>query len=277
MDKFVIYTYDYNPGVGGIKVMHKLCDMLNANGSEAYLMPIHIRDDFYTCADYNTPLVTQEVYDNIENAIVIYPEGIHGNPLGSKNVVRWILGPSHQHDAETYSKDDLVYWYMDYYYNNYLGQRDNQLFISEFHNEMFTNVDYERSGSCYTIRKANPITLIHPEDSIFIPSNAAGDLTGLAELFNRTERFYCYDNYTFLQIQAAMCGCISIVIPDGTKTKEEWLNGSRLNKYGIAYGEDDIPRALTTLPLMFEEIDQINLEMNEQVIKFIEHCQNYFK
>ena len=99
---------------------------------------------------------------------------------------------------------------------------------------------------------------------------------GLVELFNRTEKFYCYDNYTFLSTQAAMCGCISIVIPDGTKTKEEWLNGSRLYKYGIAYGEEDIPRALETLPLMFEEINQINLEMNKEVIKFAQHCNNIF-
>ena len=277
MNKFVIYTYDYNPGVGGIKVMHKLCDMLNANGFEAYLMPIHIRDDFYTCSDYNTPLITQEILDDLDNAVIIYPEGIQGNPLNAKNVTRWILGPFDPQAAKTYSKSDLVYWYMDYYYNDYLGQRDNQLFISEFHSERFTNVGYERTGSCYTIRKANPTTLIHPEDSIFIPFNAAGDLIGLAELFNRTERFYCYDNYTFLFTQAAMCGCISVIIPDGTKTKEEWLNGSRLYKYGIAYGEDDIPRALSTLPLMFKEIEKIKLEMNEQVIKFTEHCQNYFK
>ena len=277
MKPFIVYTYDYSPGVGGIKVMHKLCDMLNINGSKAYLMPIHIRDDFYTCSDYNTPLITQEIFDNLDNAVVIYPEGIQGNPLNAKNVVRWILGPSHQHDAETYSKSDLVYWYMDYYYNDYLGQKDNQLFISEFHDDIFTNAYHERSGSCYTIRKSKPTLNIHPEDSIFIPFNAAGNLTGLAELFNRTERFYCYDNYTFLFTQAAMCGCISIVIPDGTKTKDEWLNGSRLYKYGIAYGEDDISRALATLPLMFKEIDQMKLEMNEEVIKFIEHCQNYFK
>jgi hypothetical protein len=277
MNKFVIYTYDYSPGVGGIKVMHKLCDMLNANGSEAYLMPIHIKDDFYTCSDYNTPLITQEILDDLDNAVVIYPEGIQGNPLNTKNVVRWILGPFDQQAAKTYSKSDLVYWYMNYYYNDYLGQQDNQLFISEFHSEMFTNARYERSGSCYTIRKSKSIPNAHPEDSIFIPYNVAGDLTGLAELFNRTEKFYCYDNYTFLFTQAAMCGCISIVIPDGTKTKEEWLDGSRLYKYGIAYGEDDIPRALATLPLMFKEIDQMKLEMNEQVIKFTEHCQNYFK
>ena len=275
--RYVIYTYDYNPGVGGIKVMHKLCDMLNANGVEAYLMPINVNDDFYACSDYNSPLITQEVYDDIENAIVIYPEGIQGNPLNSKNVVRWMLGPAVQEAAKTYSKNDLIYWYMDYYYTDYLGQRENQLRITELHSDIFKKANYDRIGSCYTIRKANPAILTHPEDSIFIPFNAAGDLTGLAELFNRTERFYCYDNYTFLFTQAAMCGCISVVIPDGTKTKEEWLNGSRLYKYGIAYGEDDIPRALSTLPLMFKEIDQIKLEMNEQVIKFTEHCQNYFK
>jgi hypothetical protein len=73
-----------------------------------------------------------------------------------------------------------------------------------------------------------------------------------------------------------MCGCVSVVIPDGTKTKEEWLNGSRLNKYGIAYGDDDIDRALETLPLMFKEIEQIKLEMVEQVIKFTEHCNKIF-
>lgn len=277
MKPFIIYTYDYNPGVGGIKVMHKLCDMINTNGGEAYLMPIHLRDDFYTCSDYNTPLITQEVYDDIENAIIIYPEGVKGNPLNAKNIVRWILGPSLQADAETYSKSDLVYWYMDYYYTDYLGQKDNQLFISEFHDDIFQNVNLQRIGSCYTIRKANPTSLVHPEESYFIPFEAAGNLTGLAELFNKTKKFYCYDNYTFLYTQAAMCGCISIVIPDGTKTKEEWLSGSRLNKYGIAYGEDDIDRALETLPLMFAEIEQMKLEMNEKVIIFTEHCQNYFK
>jgi hypothetical protein len=277
MDKFVIYTYDYSPGIGGVKVMHKLCDMLNSNGFEAYLMPINMQADFYTCSDYNTPLITEEVFNNLDQAVVIYPEGIQGNPLNAKNVVRWILGPFDTQAAETYSKDDLVYWYMDYYYSDYLGQKENQLFISEFHSDIFTNVGYERKDSCYTIRKANPTTLTHPENSFFIPFEAAGDLTGLANLFNRTEKFYCYDNYTFLFTQAAMCGCISVVVPDGTKTKEEWLNGSRLYKYGIAYGEDDIDRALETLPLMFKEIEQIKLEMNEQVIKFTEHCQNYFK
>jgi len=277
MKPFIIYTYDYSPGVGGIKVMHKLCDLLNNNGFESYLMPINIRDDFYICSDYNTPIISQNILDNIEDTIVVYPEGIHGNPLNAKNVVRWILGPPLQKDFETYSKSDLIYWYMDYYYIDFLGQKENKLFITEFHDDIFTNINYKRQGSCYTIRKATPKILVHPENSYFISFDSAGDLINLANLFNKTEKFYCYDNYTFLYTQAAMCGCISIVIPDRIKTKKQWLEGSKLNKYGVAYGEDDISRALKTLPLLFEEIEKIKLEMSKEVIKFGENCNKIFK
>ena len=273
---FIIYTYDYSPGVGGIKVMHKLCDILNNMGYEAYLMPIHIREDFYVCDDYNTPLITQEVLDDLDNAIVIYPEGIKYNPLNAKNVVRWILGPSRQEDAETYSKSDLIYWYMDYYCTEYLGQVENKLFISEFHDDMFLNHNWNREGSCYTFRKSNPTQLIHPSNSIFIPFEGAGNLTGLVELFNKTEKFYSYDTYTFLSVQAAMCGCISIVVPDPNITKEQWLAGSRLSKYGMAYGEEDIPRALETLPLLLKEIKLVKQDMENDVIKFVKHCNNIF-
>jgi hypothetical protein len=273
---FVIYTYDYSPGVGGIKVMHKLCDLLNKNGYESYLMPIHIREDFYVCDDYNTPLITQEILDDLDNTIVIYPEGIKYNPLNAKNIVRWILGPPRTEDTATYSESDLIYWYMDYYYTESLGYKENILHISEFHEDIFKDINNKRNGSCYSIRKANPKQLIHPDNSIFIPFNAAGDLTLLSELFNKTERFYCYDNYTFLYTQAAMCGCLSIVIPDGVKTKEEWLKGSPFNRYGIAYGENDIPRAIETLPLLFKEIENQKNKMIEQAIKFANNCNNLF-
>jgi hypothetical protein len=263
-------------GIGGIKVMHKLCHLLNEFGYESYLMPIHIRDEFLTYYD-NTPIITEELLNDIENCIVIYPEGVKYNPLNSKHVVRWMLGPPREEDIITYSKDDMILWYMDYYYLDHVGQKDNQLFITEFHEDIFFNQNQTRSGSSYCIRKCKDPKFIHPEDSIFIPYHSGGDLVGLANLYNQTEKFYCYDNYTFLYVQAAMCGCISIVVPEGTKTKEEWLTGSRLNQYGIAYGEDDIPRAIETLPLLYKEIEKINLEIQEQIIIFINKCKDKFK
>ena len=277
MKPIVIATYDYDPGSGGIKVMHKLCDMLNNNGFKSYLTPIFNNHDFKTTSEYNTPILFRDEVINLEDKVVLYPEGIQHNPLEAQNVVRWILGPSHQHDAETYSKSDLVYWYMDYYYTDFLGQKENQLNIAEFHDGVFTNKGYQREGSCFTIRKGKPEHQIHPPDARSLSFEDGRNQEELSEIFNKTEKFYCYDNYTFLYTQAAMCGCISIVVPDPDSNKEHWLGGSRLNKYGVAFGEDDIPRALETLPLMFKEIEQIKLEMNEKVIKFAEHCQDYFK
>ena len=240
---------------------------------------VNIKEDFYVYDNYDTPLITQEILDDLDNAIVIYPEGIKYNPLNAKNVVRWVLGPPRNEDTITYSKSDLIYWWMDYYYIESLGYPENILQISEFHEDIFKDVNYKRNGSCYSIRKANPKQLIHPNDSIFIPFNAAGDLTSLSELFNKTERFYCYDNYTFLYTQAAMCGCLSIVIPDGVKTKEEWLEGSPFNKYGIAYGnsENEILRANYTKHLVKRHIEKINDSSKDSVQKFIEYWNDKIK
>ena len=272
----VIYTYDFDMGIGGIKVMHKLCHILNELGYASYLMPIHMSDTFQIYYD-NTPLVTHEILNDIENCIVIYPEGTQYNPLNSKNVVRWILGPPDNNVMLTWNKSDMILWYMDYYYNELVGQRDNQMFVTETHCDIFYNHNIKRSGSSYCIRKCKDPKFIHPDDSIFVPYHAAGNLVKLAKQFNQIEKFYCYDNYTFLYVQAALCGCISIVIPDGSKTKQEWLNGSRLNQYGIAYGEDDIGRAQETLPLLMQEIKQVDLDTKQQIHIFINKCKELFK
>lgn len=276
MKPIVIYTYDFDLGIGGIKVMHKLCHMLNNLGYESYLMPIHMNPTFKVYYD-NTPVVTQEIVNNLRDCIVIYPEGIQYNPLGSKYVVRWILGPLDEAVAATWQTTDMILWYMDYYYKNEYGHQNNQLFVTEAHTDIFYNYNSVRTGTSYCIRKCKDPKFIHPEDSIFIPYHAAGNLIELSNHFNRVEKFYCYDNYTFLSVQAAMCGCISIVVPDGSKTKQEWISGSRLNQYGIAFGEDDIDRAIETLPLLMQEIKQIDLDTEQQIHIFINKCKELFQ
>jgi hypothetical protein len=283
MKPIVIYTFDYDEGSGGIKVMHKLCDMLNKNGYESYLTFAYSGDNGKICPDYNTPIAPPSIMNNLDEAIVLYPEGRDGNPLNAKNVVRWILNFINTGTTATWGENDLIYWYMGYYYNDTLGQKENILHLVEFHDREFINQHYNRQGSCYTIRKGinNPERFIHPEDSIEITYETCRDRKRLIDIFNKTERFYCYDDHTLLYTQAALCNCTSIVVPEHPehteKDKERWLNGSPLHKYGIAFDENDISRALETLPQMHKEIEQMKLEMNENVIKFAEHCQNYFK
>ena len=68
MKPFIIYTYDYSIGSGGIKVMHKLCDLLNKNGFESYLTPVGFDKGYYKIS--SDDIIT------------------HLNKIGQKNIVR---------------------------------------------------------------------------------------------------------------------------------------------------------------------------------------------
>jgi len=84
----------------------------------------------------------------------------------------------------------------------------------------------------------------------------------LKELFNKHKKFITYDNDTFHSVQAALCGAISVVIPDGRLTEEEWRSSNNMRKWGIAYGdtEEQIDFAIKTRQKLVENF-------NDQIIK----------
>ena len=92
---FIIYSHQFYMGVGGVKVLHKLCHTLNVKGHNAVLFPIQNGSPYYTVyGEYNTPIITQEQLDNINEYVVIYPENLRGeeiNALNTKKFVRWLL------------------------------------------------------------------------------------------------------------------------------------------------------------------------------------------
>lgn len=278
--KFLISTHGFDMGIGGLKVLHKLCHLLNERGQDAYLIPIDFNQPFGMCEDYNTKMVTQEVLDNLNDVIVIYPESWYSNYLNAPNVVRWMIGfPSEQH-INTWNDNDLWFWYFPFYITEkYNKDKDNFLYIGEQHRDIFYDRGLERKGSCWTLRKAEGYIkekdYIHPNDSVFIPYHGAGDLIGLSNLFNSKDIFYCYDNYTYLNIQSLMCNTDTVVIPFN-KTKEEFFNGFELNKY-IAYGIDDLDRARSLRPYLFDHMDTIEENTTKQLDTFIDKCYAYFK
>ena len=80
-------------------------------------------------------------------------------------------------------------------------------------------------------------------------------LEHMAQIFKTAKFLVCYDLNTFTTVHAALSGCITIVAPQKGISRSEQLNGSWYQKYGVAYGYTDIPRALRTLPLLREEIE----------------------
>lgn len=277
--KFLISTHGFDMGIGGLKVLHKLCHLLNESGEDAYLIPVNFNHHFTVYDGYNVKMVTQEVLDNLNDVIVVYPESWYGNYLNAPNVVRWMIGfPSEPH-IKTWNDKDLWFWYLPFYITDkYNKHKENQLYIGEQHRDIFYDMKLNRSGSCWTLRKAQdqikPNQYVHPKDSTFIPYQAAGDLINLSKLFNSKELFYCYDNYTYISIQALMCNTDTVIIP-GNKTKEEFMSGFELNKY-LAYGIEDLPRAKSFREEFFTTLDKIEDNTKTQLNSFINKCYDYF-
>ena len=114
---FYIYTPPWVDWSAGTKVLHYLCDSLNKNGWESFLC---IHGPRLNTEDVNknlkTPVVSQEISNKHRSEgkriIVVYPEGIIGNPVGGDIIVRWILNfPSLLGGKSSFLPGEIVWAY----------------------------------------------------------------------------------------------------------------------------------------------------------------------
>jgi hypothetical protein len=87
-----------------------------------------------------------------------------------------------------------------------------------------------------------------PEDSISV-DNLTHEQTSL--IFSKSKFFYCYDLYTGYLRDAVACGCVPIVVPPKNLSIDDWYKDPR-ERYGIAFGEENIEWATSTRKLMFD-------------------------
>ena len=93
---FYIYTPAIRHNSAGIRVLHYLCDALNQNGQDAWLVLHNPKENLNpTDPELNTPILSQEqVSKHLEEGrtpTVIYSETVPGNPLKAKRVIRYLL------------------------------------------------------------------------------------------------------------------------------------------------------------------------------------------
>ena len=180
--KILISNNDYVESSGGGSVLHYLCHLLNyvAKRNIAFMVPLRNKPiSQYTLNDcklatnpkFITPCVTPEILLN-RNNIVVYPEGIGGNPLEQKHVVRWILYLVPSIFISSWKPTDLIMWYIDTYqkYSKNLQKLNNEVPIQagDITNKQIIchiishvkeilnmgNVATNKKGICYTTRKA---------------------------------------------------------------------------------------------------------------------------
>lgn len=277
MSKFtyVIGYSHFNENSGGELVLYFLCHLLNSVGCKAFMIGGSPRNSL----NLNCPIMPQTLNLQSEDVIVVYPEVISGNPLKAKNVVRWILytigvnGGS----ADTHRPEDLIVGFRkEFSGNGCLITEENQVgiyYIIDCYKNLFNPM---REKTCYLVHKGYKYHKTfdqHPSDSIKIDGKSHKEV---AKIFNESHTFYSYDPNSGYSKYAALCGCDSIVIPRPNLDFKDWRKDAR-DRFGIAYGLEDLPRARETLSLAQKtarEQDTINLQ---NVKKFISLCESHFR
>jgi len=280
---YIIHAPPYDENKGGPIALHKLCHLLNQLGERAYIYPRKKKKKrifqsrfrgrpFTLNPDFDTPVAEQH---HLENALIVYPEVIAGNPLNAENVIRWFLHRPGYHTGKIDYGENELYFFFDKASDDpgINKNPDNQLFVIQLH-PAYRNLGYERDGSCYLVRKGSDSSIIHnTKNSIKIDGLSHYEI---AEIFNKKEIFYSYDEFTMYSQFAALCGCVSVVIPASFKNREEWVAKHPIAKYGVAYGVGDQAHAKTTQGLLQNYFAEQEIESLETVKQFIKVSKDFF-
>lgn len=266
-----IYAPPYNSTSGGIIALHKLAHNLTLLGERAILV-----------SNSKNPEWLGEIQHDSEprdpNGIAIYPEIAIGNPYNMKTVVRFILNtPGVMGGDGIYESTDLVYKYANYFKAPDESKVKGELRALDLKLDKFIDKKAHTQEVCYMVRKgAQKPRNQHPTNAICIDDYGSKGGDGyLVEIFNRCSTFISYDHANFCSSLAALCGCDSIVIPDGQMSGQEWKDKFPYFSYGVAYGHEDIEWTKSTKDKLRERLVQLEQETMEQTRKLIQDCNGY--
>jgi len=244
----------------GIKVLHLLCHALNRAGERAYLIthPYYL-PQYATHPELITPILTKATVEHDFEAglapIVVYPETVRGNPFKAPFVVRYVLNFLGLLGGDTqYGEDEFCIAYSETLARSIRASRLT-LFVPASDPRIFTPVpERERRGTCFYAGKYK----YHHGGELFDITRDSTEITRtfsdsptqpeIAELFRRSELFYCYEN-TALAIEALLCGCPVVFLPN--PYFDRVIGADEHGWDGIAWGTDpsEIDRAKRTVHL----------------------------
>lgn len=260
--KIFIYAPSYDENSGGAIVLHRLCHIINEHTDEESFI---IKLDPTECVEFSVKKILSKFKWKIFNqhkfkindkwntpvwnerklpkdSVIIYPEIVNGNPLGGDHVVRWLLHqPGYHTHFINYSENELYFKF-----NSAIEDFDsagsklskNELKVIYYPIDIYNmdNCELNRTiESCHLVRKGANKPPVHDDGSIAIDGLTHQEI---ADIFRRTKKFICYDDYTAYSIFAILCGCKSYVVPDIGKSIEEWYP-NMTDRFGISYGFSD--------------------------------------
>jgi hypothetical protein len=304
--KFIIFAGSYSDDSGGTVVLHQLCHLLNIYGYEAFLFPafkttiVHQEKWFKpilsilyasfkakflrlfkTLQELKTPIFNKSINNIDEEYVVIYAEGVTGNPLNAKNVVRWLLHkPGYNYKGVFFVNSELIFPYNPDYLIGFslpfCKISNLRLYIPLSNLIFYTKFPglpvEKRFGVAYCIRKGSGKALVHHDKDAILIDGLSHSAT--AEVFRRVKTFISYDSRTAYSVFASLCGADSIVIPDAGVSIDEWI--PKELRYGLSYGFENIDWARSTRPNLMNMIQNDIRNTEKTIHSFVQEVNEYF-
>jgi hypothetical protein len=222
---FIVVAPPYSARSGGVMVLHELCTALNKIGEQAGIVFIkegsqknqdfkfgyssenQFYDPYGSHFDFVDGRSSSEIWAFIQDAFVIYPDIIKGNPLGAKSFATYVLG---------FPKFDIDSPFIISYSKCYTDSFDCVLykpFISEYMHNRET-LHWTQRNLCLTyIGKGHEYELCGTiPNTILVERDWPRDKQQLALLLRQCKYFFTWDCLSATNIDAVLCGAVPVLM-----------------------------------------------------------------
>lgn len=236
-------------------VLHDLCEALNRSGHRAGMVFVHggnATEQNFSYAVSSHPSLfreggnyhffqdEQEARQAIDAGTVVYPDLITGNPLGARNVIRYVLN----FNAADFS-GDFVLAFSEIY-----TQHANHVLYKPFHHPAFTDQGAthwrDRTLDLTYIGKGESFLECHRiRDTLLVERDYPRDKEQLALLLRQCRFFYTWDCVSATNMDALMCGAVPVLLHDKQISRER-INQMEVGSFPriSASSTEDLPGGL---------------------------------
>jgi hypothetical protein len=181
--------------------------------------------------------------------VVIYPEVVYGNPLGAPRVVRYVCNrPGLLGGSSRFDDGEKLFVYSRQFLHCIARDVDGVLYKPMLDDELFSppSETIPRVKRLLYVGKGSYIDGVLDRGSYTEITRAWPARAELPELFRQADHLVSFDTTSLIVYEAALCGCPSVVVPDG-RVDEEELRRYELGRAGVVMSFADLPAARATL------------------------------
>jgi len=213
-----------------------------------------------------------------KDGITIYPEVEDGNPLGAKRIVRYLLNIPGRIRPARFTPGEMAWAYCGLL-RRWVPGDDRILFVPVVDQATFKPrpaTAMRNALKLYWVGKgATAWRVPETDDALEITYDWPETAEELALLFQTSQIFYSYTNYTAMVIEARLCGCPTVVIPNGLWTREQFAAGTPGGMAGLAWytHKEDLRWAKRKVEGFQYDYRDLVRGFDEQLERFVQQTQ----